>query len=121
MLERMCAIYEDDQAKQKELYDGNFICIMAQVFHILIIVAALRKYLVKFHLLPKAKEIPEMESLRVHFASDLNRLFCLAKREVSVRDPSLVPTTQLAVATPSPLSGTVWYIVAIFQPSNLNI
>lgn len=50
-----------------------------------------------------------MESLKVHFAADLNRLFCLAKRDVSVKDSS-IPDPQLTVAKPSPLSGTIWYV-----------
>ncbi|XP_046445652.1 eIF-2-alpha kinase GCN2-like isoform X3 [Daphnia pulex] len=90
MLERMCAIHETDSAKQKELYD------------------AIRKYFVSSRLLPPTAGFPEMAGVRLKISSDLNKLFCLAKRQIATSRQTPITGGSLVVANPSPVAGNIW-------------
>nr|CAH0107020.1 unnamed protein product [Daphnia galeata] len=88
MLERMCAIYETDSAKQKELYDE------------------LRKYFIRFRLLPPTAGFPEMAGVRMKISSDLNKLFCLAKHQIATSRQTPTSGGSLVLANPS--TGSIW-------------
>ncbi|XP_057371544.1 eukaryotic translation initiation factor 2-alpha kinase 3-like isoform X2 [Daphnia carinata] len=90
MLERMCAMYETDSAKQKELYD------------------ALRSYFITFRLLPRSTGFPGMDGVRLKISSDLNKLFYLAKHQLATSSQTPTTAGPLAVANSSPLAGSIW-------------
>ncbi|KAI9564513.1 hypothetical protein GHT06_008252 [Daphnia sinensis] len=90
MLERMCAMYETDSARQKELYD------------------ALRSYFITFRLLPRSTGFPGMDGVRLKISSDLNKLFYLAKHQLATSSQTPTTAGPLAVANSSPLAGSIW-------------
>lgn len=49
-----------------------------------------------------------MAGVRLKISSDLNKLFCLAKRQIATSRQTSITGGSLVVANPSPVAGNIW-------------
>ena len=66
----------------------------------------LRKYFIRFRLLPPTAGFPEMAGVRMKISSDLNKLFCLAKHQISTSRQT--PTSGGSLVLANPVAGSIW-------------